>query len=128
MNQKGFTLVEVLVVIAIIGLITVMVFPAVAQLTKKHEKSSCDYYEEILVEKTKLLIDQKRKDLPSLETGGSVTFTYQEINKEFPIAKTNNLDCSSGSSVTITKKNNKYQYQVTLSCKDKKGEEACKAS
>lgn len=128
MNQKGFTLVEVLVVIAIIGLITVMVFPAVAQLTKKYEKSSCDYYEDILIEKTKLLMDQKRKDLPELETGGSVTFTYQEINKEFPIASNNNLDCSNGSSVTVTKHKNQYQYHVTLSCKDKKGEEACKTS
>jgi len=116
MNNKGFTLVEVLIVIAIIGVIMVMVFPSINNLLNSNKEELCNYYKDVLVERAKMMVDRNEDDLLS---SGSYTFTYNEIVKEYPLADNKNLDCSSNTLVKVVKNNNKFNYEVTLYCIEK---------
>ena len=49
-NNKGFTLAEMLVVIAIITLITIMVFPAISKMWSNNEKKKFESYEKMTAE------------------------------------------------------------------------------
>ena len=49
-NNKGFTLVELLVVISILTLLTIMVFPAISKMWANNEKKKFESYEKMTAE------------------------------------------------------------------------------
>ena len=49
-NNKGFTLAELLVVVAIIALISIMVFPAISKMWSTNEKKKFESYEKMTAE------------------------------------------------------------------------------
>ena len=50
MNRKGFTLTELLIVIAIVALLTIMVLPSVTRINANNEKKKFDAYEKMVRE------------------------------------------------------------------------------
>lgn len=56
-NNKGFTLTELLVTIAIMGIITAIAFPAITKLQQENKEEEYKSYEKILVNGAKLYMD-----------------------------------------------------------------------
>ncbi len=63
MNSKGFTLVELLIVIAIIGLITIIVMPSLIDIQQEQKNAKYTTYEKTIVEVAKLYTDQLKDDI-----------------------------------------------------------------
>ena len=53
-NKKGFTLVEMLTIIVLIGLVMMIVFPAVSKLLKRNNEEMYQTYEDMMVEYAKV--------------------------------------------------------------------------
>ena len=62
-NKKGFTLIELLVAITIIGIIMLMVLPAITNLQRKNQEKKFDDYERTVLEAAKAYEDQYEEDL-----------------------------------------------------------------
>lgn len=148
-NRKGFTMVELLVTIVIMGVITGMSWPLVRRLQEQNAKSKYSTYGDALVSAAKLYVDSYEEDL----------FYYEDDLKELDPAIKNNLkatgeliddetQCAMISSadlvnhnlikdinmdeiscltnytfVIVKKKNNNYNYQYYIGCGKRKERE-----
>lgn len=120
MNNKGSTLIEVIVVIVIIGIITVMAFPSITKLQTQNSNKTYLEYEKVLETGAKLYIDKYNRDLWGLNEGGCksipVTNLHNEkLIKDF-VGKKNEAIDKGQSFVNVTKNSStkKVSYQVYL--------------
>lgn len=63
MNKKGFTLIEVIVTIAIMGIISGIAYGSITSMQTRNKSKRYQTYEQILVTGTKIYIDQYSRDL-----------------------------------------------------------------
>lgn len=74
--KKGFTLVELLVVIVILGLIAMVVYPAIVKVINDSKESAYETQEKIIIKAAKEWAVEHPSELPSDEsTTGSVCLT-----------------------------------------------------
>lgn len=130
-NNKGFTLIEVLVAITIMGIITVMALPGVQQLQSRNRERKYEKYGESLVSSAKLYVDSNEEDIFGYALSGCADITYKELETK-ALAKdyeTNGVTCagnpdtedhSDDTFIHVEKNNNKYVYQPYITCTDKK--------
>ena len=124
-NKKGFTLVELLVVVVILGIISVMAFPLIRGIVSKNELKKYEVYAESMSDATKLYVDSFDKDLFGNYQSGCAFVTWKDLNskdliKDIDIDK---VSCNSDNSfVKVVKLRDKYMYAPYLACgKDNKG-------
>lgn len=131
MNNKAFTLVELVATIAVLGLVSLMAFPAINNALLSNKTTACKYYEKAMIAAAK---DYVQKEGPTIIDG--------EENGVFPSTKTiflstdllsggyieeyndNNtaIDMTGSSNkVIVHYKNstNTYTYEVYLTCTEK---------
>lgn len=63
MNKKGFTLVELLVVIVIIGLISYIGFPSLMALINDNKTTEFEYYGDLMIDAAKLYMRKEATDI-----------------------------------------------------------------
>lgn len=117
-NKKGFTLVEMLVTISILGLITVVAIPLVENLQGTIRKNRLESYEEVLIHSAKLYVSSKSIDLFGYENTGCAKLYYSKIRssnmiEDIPFQKDFGLN-PYGVFVQIQKNSDKYTYKVYL--------------
>ena len=115
--MKGFTLMELLGSIVIIGIISAITFPIVTGIIVSNEQKAYDLQEEQIKSSAKNMIIQGLISIPN--DGESVTISIGEIkrNSLLPITMINpktKKTISNESTVLITRENNSYIYQVNL--------------
>lgn len=120
MNNKGSTLIEVIVVMVIIGIITVMAFPSITKLQTQNNNKTYLEYEKVLETGAKLYVDKYNRDLWGLNESGCKSIPVQnllneKLIKEF-VAKKNEVVDKGQSFVNVTKNGStkKVSYQVYL--------------
>ena len=69
-NIEGFTLTELIAVIALMGMLSVLVLPSVNRAVADNKKKTCSYYEDSMVEAAKLYIYKESADI--IESNGGV--------------------------------------------------------
>lgn len=115
-NKKGFTLVEVLLVVVLLAIIALITVPSIIKTLNKNNDRKYIEYENILKENLKLYATDHSEELFSngnLEVGVS----YDELLKTNP--DINIGDCTN-ITLKIVKKSNNYNYYVCMVCdKDK---------
>lgn len=127
MNNKGFTLVEVLATFAVMAIILGIAFPAVDNLYRENKKEIYKSYESGLLAAAKLYVDQYDRDLwtKSQTKVGAVCIkiTYADIKCEDLIkkftgqSKGEEVD-ENNSYVYAIKNKNKVNYKVFLTIKN----------
>jgi type IV pilus assembly protein PilA len=117
--KKGFTLVELLAVIVILGVLAVIIIPPVMNNVNATRKASYDQLISNIEETTQLYVRENRNDIQGIsQVGNTVTITLQTlVDKEdlkTPIIdpRTNTeIDLSTQISVLV-KPQNKYKVVV----------------
>lgn len=128
MNKKGFTLVELLVTMVIIGIIMGMSWPMITRMQSENHKRKYKSYGDSLIAAAKLYVDAYEEDLfyydddltsASIRNGQCAIITFRDL-KEHDLGKDiniNNTSCASPNTFVIVKrKKSKYSYHVYLGC------------
>ncbi|MDO5003024.1 MAG: prepilin-type N-terminal cleavage/methylation domain-containing protein [bacterium] len=120
MNDKGFTLTELIVTMALVTLISMISYPAITNLQRSSKQQIYESYEKVLVNGAKLYVDKYDRDLFVRNQTGSqcVVITYDDLVNENLIKEYNgnkgetiNKDKTF---VNATKENGKLKYNFSL--------------
>jgi len=119
-SNKGFTLVEVLVVITIMGLILLFALPEVQRLQARNMDRKYRTYEQSLESSARLFVDSNALDLFGTSENGCADVSFTEL-KAKSLAKEflgePGVSCSNKNTyVHIQRTNNKDTYRVFLNC------------
>ena len=68
MNKKGFTLVEVIVCMAIFAVLAALSYPTISNIVIKHRTQQYEEYEKLMVSAAKLYFEEKSGTIVSLDT------------------------------------------------------------
>ena len=118
-NNKGFTLVELLVVIVILGIVTGLSFPAIKRLKDNNTISKYETYQKALISGAKLYIDSYEDDLFGYNSSGCAYISLEKL-KDKELAKDigiDDLSCNSENTfVKVVKFKGHYAYKAYLGC------------
>ena len=115
--KRGFTLVELLAVIIIIGIIFAITFPLITNNIKISEERAYNLQIEQIIKATKDMIVKDLIEIPN--NGESITIYISELKRNglLPIEMTNPKTkkiISNTSNVVITRTGNSYKYDVNI--------------
>ena len=119
MNKKGFTMVELLVAMAIMGLLIIMAFPTIRAIQSNNTSTKYKEYGKSVISAAKLYTDSYQDDLFDLnDNNGMTSIDLNELVKKDLLKDINISDstCLNGSSVNIIKYKDDYTYCLNLIC------------
>lgn len=120
-RKNGFTLVELLVVIMIIGIVLGISIPAVVNLQKSQNAKKFDYFTTVVKEATDLYVEQYGKSFD--ETENCFDIVYDSLVEENLIQESD-ITCLSSEGqqgiiqATRIPGTNNFTYEYFLTCKD----------
>ena len=82
MNRRGFTLVELLVAVAILGIITGMSIPLIRNIREKNEQKKYNTYGDSLISASKLYRDSYEEDLFGHKNSGCALVSYSQLKEK----------------------------------------------
>ena len=118
-NRKGFTLIELLVTITIIGIIMIMILPAITNLQRENQKKKFDDYERVVLEAAKAYEDQYEEDLFGRYSEGCAYIDFKNLvdKKLLSTTKISGYECNYDTNgIIIRKVKGKSFYEVYLDC------------
>lgn len=124
LSNNGFTLVELLVTISMLGVVSVMSIPILRNVSNKNESSKHQVYTKSLLESSRLYNDTYSEDLFGDESFGCREISYEELASKFLLKDIDieNETCNTKDTyVRIIKINDKYNFTASLTCTDKDG-------
>ena len=127
MSNKGFTLTELIVTMAIFTIVMGISFPAITKLQTENKKKLYESYETALRNAAKLYVDKYDRDLWDVTVSGSkcIKIKYSELKCEDLIKEYNGKKGESvvedDTIVYATKSGNSVSYTITLKIKDQTG-------
>ena len=123
-NNQAFTLIELIVVIAIMGIILILALPQISRLQSANKDKKYDAYYSSIESAAKLYMDSQAKDLFGSNSSGCVTVDYSDL-KEHNLIKdfgSSDVTCSRNDEtyVEVRKVNDNFLYSTSLVCRDSK--------
>ena len=123
-KSKGFTMVELLAAVAIMGMLTVMAFPTMRALQGRNEKQKYEEYGKSMVSAAKLYTDSYADDLFPKGYKNEFAKIYSEDLLKKDLLKNigfTDVSCINGESfIVVAKYGDDYEYCLHLVCKPKK--------
>ena len=117
-TNKGFTMVELLVAMVILGLLILMAFPTIRAIQANNRKSNFEQFGKTVLSASKLYVDSYKEDIFDLDQKyGNADVTVYELNKKNLINKTgiSGTTCTN-SKVFVLKYNDDFTYCLHLVC------------
>ena len=122
---KGFTMVELLVAMAIMSLLLIMAFPVIRSVQTNNTNKKFDEYGKSAISAAKLYVDSYGDDLfePDI-TNQFKPITFNDMVKKGLLKDINLSDstCINNSSVIVVKYKDDYSYCLHLVCKTIEGD------
>lgn len=81
-NKKGFTLVEIVFAVTILGIITMMAYPLIRNIAEKNTNTKSKQYAETLISSAKLYNDSFSKDLFKQQESWCAYITYKDMKEK----------------------------------------------
>ena len=124
MNDKGFTLTELIVTMALVTLISMISYPAITNLQRSSKQQIYESYEKVLVNGAKLYVDKYDRDLfvRNKKAEQCVSITYDDLIRENLIKEIKNKNetvDSNSTFVNARKKDYNVTYEVSIQMKNK---------
>ncbi len=125
-SKKGFTLIEMLVVIILIGIILAIVLPSVTKLSNNRSKKMYETHLDVVVESAvDLYTDQYKGELAD-ENAECFNINYQTLLKDGLVDETD-VFCDGNIIIRDNKSTNSLENSYYLTCRDSKGNEINKS-
>ena len=124
-NREGFTLVELLVVIVILGVITGMSIPLIRNIQKGNQDKEYQTYKDSVMQGAKLYVSSYDEDLFGHEKNGCAIITYKQMSEKGLLKdiSVSDVSCNSDSTfVKVIKIDGKYGYSTSIGCGNVKGD------
>ena len=122
-NKKGFTLVELLVSVVILGVVVGMAFPIIRRLRENNQDTQYTTYKSSLTYGAKLYVDSYSQDLFGYNDSGCAIISYNQL-EERKLAKDidiNDVSCASEDTyVLVVKFKGKYTFFDRIGCGSKR--------
>ena len=118
-KTKGFTLVELLVVIVILGIITGISIPLIRNIQAKNEQRQYKTYQDSLKYSAKLYVDSYSEDLFGHSKSGCAIITYQQMVEKGLLKDITVSDVSCATNNTLVRAvmfDNKISYTPMIGC------------
>ena len=128
MKNKGFTLVELVAVVAILGLIALFGVPSLIHIISDNNSNACKYYEKAMREASKAYISKEGRDIMDGNGGNfpsSYTITQATLVSGGYITAYNdsNTNITGGRVVVSYNSSTKtYTYVTHVTCKKTNGD------
>ena len=127
MKNKGFTLVELIATIAILGFVSLMAFPSINNVISSNKSSSCKYYERSMIAAAKSFIQKEKYDIIDAYNGTfpssfDIDLTQLIIYGYLDEYKDSKTNINTGAKVVVKydQSSNTYIYNISnLVCSSK---------
>ncbi len=120
-NSNGFTLIELIVTITIMGIIGLMVYPNLTSVIRENEEKKLETYKDSIENAAKIYVRDYEEDWPQGED--CIIIEYERL-KNLKLVKDYNekgVICENYGKhkieVKVIKEGNKYTYETSLTCK-----------
>ena len=123
-NNKGFTLVELLVAITILGIIMAIAIPQLSNIQNNNKTTKYKKYADTIITSGKLYTDAYTEDMFGNNKSGCIDIPYTDMDDKDLIKdiKVSGATCKSDKTfIRVRKANDHYFYEASVSCKDKEG-------
>ena len=93
--KKGFTLIELVVAIAILGIIMIIAVPAVNYIQNDNKDTKYSTYEKAINSAAKAYVDAYNEDLFGIDNTGCAVISYNDLKEKDLIEdiQVRNTDC-----------------------------------
>ena len=119
MNKKGFTLVELMGVITVLGLITLLIAPTIIKQIRSSKDKIDNVTEKLIYAATDLYLDNKENEYPKLN-GSTYCLTLNDLVEDgklsSPVLDSNGDEISLDKIIAVDVTNNSYNYRMPSSC------------
>lgn len=125
-NKKGFSLIELLAVLVIIGLLLLIVIPAVSRLITSNDDKDYNNYLTIIEAGATSYADYQVDNLGGSNDTGCVEVTLEELIEEEYIKEFNHSDITCSGKARLNNNKGNLDVSINLTCVNDKGEETFK--
>ena len=118
-KKRGFTLVEVIVTITILGVVTLVALPVITGLKSQFDTSKFKVYQSSLESAGKLFVDANLEDVFGNEESGCAEITYTSLVEKRLLEdiSIDGVTCFNGQTfVRARKTGSKIEYETSLYC------------
>lgn len=116
MNEKGFTLVEVLAIIILISILTILITPNLLKLRNKVDKKRLEEVNNIIISKAKYYVssNELKDEIKSVSSGSKYVITLSDLKENNYLEEDFSDVYVTPSNIIITVQYNNaiYNYEV----------------
>ena len=121
MNKKGFSLVEMLLVLVLIAIVSMIVLPNISKMTSSSKEKEIEGYLKLLEEDLSLYVIDKKESIVWNNNKTEITFDeLKKVNPDIKIDKcvVDKLLITREEQETVSNITYKYNYSICITCNE----------